>query len=194
MGGSSVTLDGARAQRIDPRAGGLGRDGFTLVEIAIVVLVLGILAAIVVPQYTRATDDARESVMQANRQILQRQINRYIVDHNGRGPAYNEFGALDAKNFIARMTGRTDRNGKLNDAGRFGPYLIEWLGNPYIKDIEKAEELIVGTEEIGARDDESGWYFDLTNLRILPNSSKGSLDFPLLSNDGAEEPTVPAGP
>lgn len=35
------------------------RKGFTLVEILIVVVILGILAAIVVPQFTRAADEAR---------------------------------------------------------------------------------------------------------------------------------------
>ena len=33
--------------------------GFTLVEILIVVVILGILAAIVVPQFTNATQDAQ---------------------------------------------------------------------------------------------------------------------------------------
>lgn len=35
------------------------RSGFTLVEILIVVVILGILAAIVVPQFTNAANDAR---------------------------------------------------------------------------------------------------------------------------------------
>ncbi len=37
------------------------RSAFTLVEILIVVVILGILAAIVVPQFTGATDEARQS-------------------------------------------------------------------------------------------------------------------------------------
>ncbi|MFG0314473.1 MAG: type II secretion system protein, partial [Phycisphaerales bacterium] len=42
------------------------RSAFTLVEILIVVVILGILAAIVVPQFTGATDEARQSTFIAS--------------------------------------------------------------------------------------------------------------------------------
>ena len=37
------------------------RRGFTLIEILIVVVILGILAAVVVPQFTNAADDANDA-------------------------------------------------------------------------------------------------------------------------------------
>ena len=53
------------------------RKGFTLVEILIVVVILGILAAIVVPQFARATDEARLGNVRSQVQTLENQIELY---------------------------------------------------------------------------------------------------------------------
>lgn len=50
------------------------RKGFTLVEILIVVVILGILAAIVVPQFTNATQDAQAGNIQTQLETLNNQI------------------------------------------------------------------------------------------------------------------------
>jgi type II secretion system protein G len=53
------------------------RKGFTLVEILIVVVILGILAAIVVPQFTNATQDAQGGNIQTQLETLNNQIELY---------------------------------------------------------------------------------------------------------------------
>ncbi len=50
------------------------KNAFTLVEILIVVVILGILAAIVVPQFTSAADEARESNIASQVSSVQSQI------------------------------------------------------------------------------------------------------------------------
>lgn len=50
------------------------RKAFTLVEILIVVVILGILAAIVVPQFTSATQDAQTGNIRAQLKSLQNQV------------------------------------------------------------------------------------------------------------------------
>jgi general secretion pathway protein G len=53
------------------------RKAFTLVEILIVVVILGILAAIVVPQFTNATQDAQQGNIQTQLETINNQIELY---------------------------------------------------------------------------------------------------------------------
>src|SRR5258706_15348496 len=55
--------------------------GFTLVEILIVVIILGILAAIVIPQFTNASQDARKSSLVSQLQTLRSQIELFKLQH-----------------------------------------------------------------------------------------------------------------
>src|SRR5436309_9017054 len=60
--------------------------GFTLVEILIVVIILGILAAIVIPQFTNASNDARKGNVLAQLQTLRAQIQLYKLQHKDNPP------------------------------------------------------------------------------------------------------------
>ncbi len=108
------------------------RTGFTLVEILIVVIILGILAAIVIPQFTEASNDARNSALTSDLQTLRSQIELYKVQHLEILPHLDENGAADTGNFIARLTGKTDVDATINAAGAFGPYLQKFPTNPFI--------------------------------------------------------------
>src|SRR5438045_1485983 len=57
------------------------RQGFTLIEILIVVIILGILAAIVIPQFSSASSDARKACLQSTVQTLRSQIALYKLQH-----------------------------------------------------------------------------------------------------------------
>jgi general secretion pathway protein G len=59
---------------------------FTLVEILIVVVILGILAAIVVPQFTNASEDAQVGNVESQLQTIRAQIELYRVRNNGNYP------------------------------------------------------------------------------------------------------------
>jgi general secretion pathway protein G len=58
------------------------KKAFTLVEILIVVVILGILAAIVVPQFTNATQDAQQGNLRAQIKELQNQIELFRARTN----------------------------------------------------------------------------------------------------------------
>ena len=63
------------------------KRGFTLIEILIVVVILGILAAIIVPQFTDAAQEAGASSARSQLQSLRSQIELHRVQNNGAAPA-----------------------------------------------------------------------------------------------------------
>jgi prepilin-type N-terminal cleavage/methylation domain-containing protein len=87
------------------------RRGFTLIEVLIVVVILAVLAATIIPQFTDSTDDAQESVLVTNLNVLRRQIQYYRANHGGRAPSGD----------LSELLKATHPDG--SDGGRFGPYL-----------------------------------------------------------------------
>src|SRR5256885_14184739 len=99
------------------------KSGFTLVEILIVVIILGILAAIVIPQFTNASQDARESALLSQLQTLRSQIELYKLQHMDVLP--------DLVTNWNPMTTKTDINGAPNKKPNdFGPYMQSAPTNP----------------------------------------------------------------
>lgn len=68
------------------------RKAFTLVEILIVVVILGILAAIVIPQFTNASQDAQRGNAVTQMQSLRNQIELFRVRNGGRNPVLDGVG------------------------------------------------------------------------------------------------------
>jgi len=99
------------------------RSAFTLVELMIVVIILGILAAVVVPQFSDASTDARLSSLTTNLQTIRGQLELYKLQHNGNYPA------LDT--FVDQMTKKTLKDGTVSTSGEFGPYLQRIPNNPF---------------------------------------------------------------
>jgi general secretion pathway protein G len=84
------------------------KSGFTLVEILIVVVILGILAAIVIPQFTDASTEAKTSSLASNLQMLRAQIELYKIQHNDNPPS----GV--GSTFVNQMTTFSDVSGNTN--------------------------------------------------------------------------------
>ena len=133
------------------------QSGFTLIEMLVVVIILGILAMIIVPQITVSTEDARLNTLQSNLTTVRSAIEVYAAQHANRYPGlFSEADgttavADDATSkaaLLAQLTQFTDINGQTNatkDATfKFGPYLK--LGqlpqNPYVADPANAVDVV----------------------------------------------------
>ena len=113
------------------------RGAFTLIEILIVVSILGILAALVAPQFGKSAEKAKEAVAKEMLQSLRTRIELYTAQHNGMPPGYldgNSSGMANGVLAMYQLTTPTNINGDYNakDPGYdFGPYLNNIPKNPF---------------------------------------------------------------
>jgi general secretion pathway protein G len=97
------------------------RKGFTLIEILIVVIILGILAAIVIPQFTNASEDARRSSLASQLQTLRSQVELFKLQHRERFPLADLDDNTSAWDWD-KLTQKTDEDGAADPNG-VGPYM-----------------------------------------------------------------------
>ena len=126
------------------------KSGFTLVEILIVVVILGILAAIVIPQFTEASFEAKMSSLCTDLQDVRSQIELYKVQHN------DDLPGAGTASFEYALTGKTDINGA--EGNDYGPYLQMIPTNPFNE--LYTVQIEAGTTGLGGGD--TGWHFDST--------------------------------
>jgi len=137
------------------------RTGFTLVEILIVVIILGILAAIVIPQFTQASNDARTNALASDLQTVRSQLQLYKVQHLDNFPDATISTLLTSRTNQAGATG-TDAN-----SYPLGPYLQKFPTNAF-----QATNAVKTTGSAGSGSE--GWWYDPGTGSFSPNDSTHS--------------------
>lgn len=104
----------------------------------IVVVILGILAAIMVPQFSNASQMTRQNTLRDDLQYLRMQIGVFKAQHREVPPGYTPGtgGSPSEANWIAQMTQFTAQDctssATYTSVYQFGPYLSRMPDNPIL--------------------------------------------------------------
>ncbi len=147
--------------------------------LVIVVIILGILAAIVIPGVSNTSKEARKNMLLENLRVMQEQIGIYRAQHFDVSPGYpngNTAAAPTEADFIAQLTSYTDIDGVTNNARtarfRYGFYLRKIPDNP-INSLNTVQ--IIGDGDVVPDPDGShGWIYKPGDMVFLSGSSPDS--------------------
>ncbi len=152
-----------RAERL-PRTGRFTRAAFTLVEILIVVVILGILATVVIPQFSNASVQAKENTLKDELRYLRTQIVVYKAQHRDIAPGVGG-------DFVQQMTQYTNETGGVSATAsathKYGPYLSKMPKNP----LNELNAVEISTTDPLVADGGHGWKYNAATQEIIADST-----------------------
>lgn len=169
----------ARSNLTSPRR---SPRAFSLLEIVIVLILLGTLAAVVLPRLGGVADITRSAELRDTLRQLRTQILIYRAQHNGVAPGFPEGNPRNEPTcdaFVSQMTGYTSPGGRVSSSrtamARFGPYLTHMLANP-LKGNAQIKFLRADEELRSAPGGAEGWVYQPATGLIAANSAGSDAD------------------
>jgi general secretion pathway protein G len=137
---------------------------FTLVEILIVVVILGILAAIVIPQFANASSDARTTNLRTTLANVRNQIEIFKAQHNETAP-----GLTGMWTVLLGQSDTSEANIANPTGTRWGPYLQAAPLNP-MNNLTSVTSATV--------DSAAGWYYEPAGMgfTFFARNADGSIN------------------
>ncbi len=149
---------------------------FTLVEILIVVVLLGVLAAIVVPALAGWGVSAQRTTLAMNLSLLRRFIPLYTSQHLETPPGYpngDRSAAPTEEAFIDQATLSSNKNGETAPRGTagfpLGPYISNVPPNPFNR-MATVRFIADGDAFPAAADGLYGWLYKPATGEIRPDN------------------------
>jgi general secretion pathway protein G len=138
------------------------QSGFTLVELLIVVIILGILAAVVIPQFNTAAAESKEAALASNLATIRQAIELYKVQHND---------AFPGATMVTQLTTQTDASGAAGT--KYGPYIRNaFPSNPLDPVAATADDVaVVAVVMPGAPTAAGGWIYSSLTGEFRANVS-----------------------
>ena len=149
---------------------------FTLVEILVVVVLLGILAVVVLPLVAGSSISAKESALAIDLQMIRRYVLVYKTQHLEVGPGYPDGDTTQEPTedvFIAQTTTSSKPSGETDAVGTAGyergPYLMKIPVNPM--NHLNTVQVLGNAEEFPANADNShGWIYKASTSEVRSDS------------------------
>ena len=149
--------------------------GFTLIELLLVVVILGILAAVAIPQLSDSSQEARASSLQTNLAVFRNAVEYYRTNHLGKYPGYPVGGgaptaALTSDQLLlaSRADGSTAAPGTAGYG--FGPYIRERMPENPINGLSTVL-IVADGAAFPAADNSTGWIYQPQIGKVRANST-----------------------
>lgn len=168
--------------------------GFSLIELLVVVAILAVLAAVIAPQFSNSSVEAKESALRSNLSSLRSAVELYYRDHGKYPSAVAATGATcpgtglagtgninSEQAFIDQLTLFTNASGQActtTDATyKYGPYLKDGIPtDPVTSSSAVALPGTPGDLNMSAAAATGGWLVDQVTGKVIVNNSSASSD------------------